>query len=491
MAKFRTRLLLSILILTVFINLSYLIFLFRLAAPPLLSGLSITALAIVGVILISFFLSRGVTRPVSALIKAIQAISRRDFNQHVKVRAYSEINQLIYNFNHMAGQLKAFNQEVKKRNHDLERIARDRTNELGYIYKIGREVSSTLELSEVLDTIIKSTSEVLNLKTCVIVLVDELAGDSLKVARAQGINLKRIEKQTVEKGHGISGRAWANKEALLVRDLGQDERFLNRRKERYYTGSLISVPLEAKGKIIGVINANNKLNGKAFGEGDLLLLKEIATESAIAIENALLYKSLKQVYLHTIGALASALDAKDHYTRSHSENVTNYAVAIAEEAKLPSAQIEIIRQACRLHDLGKIGIHDYILSKSGKLTPEEWKEVKMHSLRGAQILQPIGFLKEVAELIRQHHERFDGKGYPYNLRGRDIQLGARIMTVADAFDAMTSERPYRKALTLSQAIAELKNFSGTQFDPDVIKIFLQVLETRRALFKDLRRTKKN
>lgn len=490
MAKFRTRLLFSILILIVFINLSYLIFLFRLAASPLVSGLSITALAIIAVFPISFFLSRGLTRAVNALIKATQAISKRDFNQYVKVRTYSEIDQLIYNFNHMAQQLKAFNQEARKRNQDLERIAKDRTKELGYIYKIGREVSSTLELSEVLDMIIKSTTEVLNLKTCVILLVDELAGDSLKVAHVQGMNLKRIEKQVVEKGHGISGWVWRNKEALLVKDLSQDGRFLNRRNERYYTGSLISVPLEAKGRIIGVINANNKQSGEVFGEGDLLLLKEIATESAIAIENALLYKSLKQVYVHTIGALASALDAKDHYTRSHSENVTNYAVAIAEEAKLPSAQIEIIRQACQLHDLGKIGIHDYILSKSGKLTPEEWKEVKMHSLRGAQILQPISFLSEVAELIRQHHERFDGKGYPYNISGEDILLGSRIMTVADAFDAMTSERPYREALTLPQAIAELKSCSGTQFDPGIVKIFLQVLETRRTLFKHLRRTTK-
>ena len=105
-------------------------------------------------------------------------------------------------------------------------------------------------------------------------------------------------------------------------------------------------------------------------------------------------------------------------------------------------------------------------------------------------MQPISFLSEVAELVRQHHERFDGKGYPHNISGEDILLGARIMTVADAFDAMTSERPYREALTFSQAIAELKSCSDTQFDPGIVKVFLQVLETRRALFKDLRRTTK-
>ncbi|MBU3933616.1 MAG: HD domain-containing protein, partial [Candidatus Omnitrophica bacterium] len=284
-------------------------------------------------------------------------------------------------------------------------------------------------------------------------------------------------------GQGISGWAWKNKEALLIKDIGQDSRFIGRKKERYYAGSLICVPLEAKGKIIGVINGNNKTNGESFKQGDLLLLREIAAESAIAIENALLYKNLKEIYVHTISALASALEAKDRYMRSHSENVTTCAVAIAEELGLSASQIEVIQQACQLHDLGKIGIHDYILNKKGKLSPEEWDEVKLHSLRGAQILQPIGFLGEVAELVKEHHERFDGKGYPHSLAGRDIRLGARIMSVADAFDAMVSERPYRKALSLPQAMAELKANSGTQFDPDIINVFLKVLQTRPDLAK--------
>lgn len=497
MRRFRTRLVFAILLLVLFVSLSYLILLQQISSHilqkqisidklhsiVLISGLAITGLAIMVAVLISFFLVRGITRPINGLVKATQAISQRDFNQHLNTTSVSEMEKLVYNFNYMSQQLKIFNQQVKRRSFNLEEIAREKTKELSYIYRIGREVSSTLELDEVLDTITRRTTEVLDLKVCTILLVDEIVANRLKVLRAQGINLKRIASQDLKPGEGISGWAWSNKEALLIKDIDQDDRFIGRKKEKYYTGSLISVPLEAKSRIIGVINGNNKANGEPFKESDLLLLKEIAAESAIAVENALLYKSLKEVYLHTISALARALETKDRYTRSHSENVTRYAAAIAQELGLSAAQIEVIRQACQLHDLGKIGIHDYILTKSGKLTAEEWDEIKLHSLRGAQILQPIGFLNEVAELVRQHHERYDGKGYPAKLYGQDIQLGARIMTVADAFDAMVSERPYRKALTLSQAIAELKANSGTQFDPGIVKIFLKVLEEKPNLVK--------
>lgn len=188
------------------------------------------------------------------------------------------------------------------------------------------------------------------------------------------------------------------------------------------------------------------------------------------------HKELQEVYMRTITALASAVDAKDHYTRSHSEHVTKYAVAIAKEMRLAPSEIELIREACQLHDLGKIGIHDYILTKPGKLTPEEWDEIRLHSLRGAEILKPLTFLNGVIELIRQHHERYDGKGYPYGYKGKKIELGARIIAAADAYDAMISERPYRKAYSKEGAIKELKRNSGTQFDPKVIKAFLKVLK---------------
>jgi putative nucleotidyltransferase with HDIG domain len=191
---------------------------------------------------------------------------------------------------------------------------------------------------------------------------------------------------------------------------------------------------------------------------------------------ARLYEDLRNTYMRTIKVLAQAIDARDHYTHSHSENVAKYAVVIAEEMGLSVKDTEVLRDACELHDLGKIGIEDRILSKPSSLTPEEFQEIKRHPVTGAQILEPLAFLGGVIDLVRQHHEHYNGSGYPEGLRGEEILLGARIIHVADAYEAMTSARSYRKIpLSREDAIAEIKKNSGTQFDPRVVDAFLKVV----------------
>jgi putative nucleotidyltransferase with HDIG domain len=190
-----------------------------------------------------------------------------------------------------------------------------------------------------------------------------------------------------------------------------------------------------------------------------------------------LYEDLRTTYMRTIKALAQAIDARDHYTHSHSENVAKIAVAIAEEMKISIKEIEIIREACELHDLGKIGVGDSILTKPDSLTPEEWAQIKRHPITGAQILEPLTFLNDVIELVRQHHEHYDGSGYPEGRKGEDIVLGARIINLADAYEAMRSARSYRKEpFTKEEAILEIKNNSGKQFDPKVVEAFLKVVD---------------
>jgi putative nucleotidyltransferase with HDIG domain len=190
-----------------------------------------------------------------------------------------------------------------------------------------------------------------------------------------------------------------------------------------------------------------------------------------------LYEDLRDTYMRTIKALAQAIDARDHYTHSHSENVNRYANIIASQMNLDTSKIEELTDACQLHDLGKIGIHDYILTKPGELTPEEFEEVKLHALKGAQILEPLTFLEGVIRIVKQHHERYDGKGYPLGLKRDQIDIGARIMAVADAYDAMTSARPYRtQPLTKEEATEEIKKESRKQFDPEVVDVFLEVVD---------------
>jgi putative nucleotidyltransferase with HDIG domain len=190
-----------------------------------------------------------------------------------------------------------------------------------------------------------------------------------------------------------------------------------------------------------------------------------------------LYEDLRSTYMRTIKVLAQAIDARDHYTHSHSENVTKYATTIAEEMGLSAHEVETIREACELHDLGKIGIEDSILSKPSSLTPQEWEQIKRHPVIGSQILEPLTFLSEAIDLIRQHHEHYDGSGYPEGRRGEDILLGARIIHLADAYESMRSARSYRNVpLSKEEAIAEIQRNSGRQFDPKVVEVFLRVVD---------------
>jgi putative nucleotidyltransferase with HDIG domain len=181
--------------------------------------------------------------------------------------------------------------------------------------------------------------------------------------------------------------------------------------------------------------------------------------------------------MRTIKALAQTIDARDHYTHSHSENVARYAVAIAEEMNFSTNDIETIREACELHDIGKIGIGDTILSKPAELSPDERDLIKLHPETAVKILEPLNFLGAVIDLVRQHHEHYDGSGYPGGRKGEDIAIGARVIHLADAYDAMISARSYRKIpLTKEEAIYEIKKNNGTQFDPKVVDAFLKIVD---------------
>ena len=364
--------------------------------------------------------------------------------------------------------------ELEQQNIKLEKKVKERTEELSILYSVGLDILSTLKLDEVLQIIVDRVCAVLELEICSVLLVDKEPG-SLKIRFVRGLE-NEIKNTKIKFGEPISGWVAEHKEPVLVADIETDLRFRKRNQEKYYTHSFISVPLVIRGEVIGVINVNNKRSRLPFTENDFRFIRGIANEAAIAVENAQLYASLEDTYLRTVMALASAIDAKDHYTKTHSEHVTKFATAMAREMGLCEKEIKEIEQACQLHDLGKIGIQDSILNKPGQLTPEEWDEIKLHSLKSAEILRPLSFLGGVIELVEQHHERYDGKGYPFGIKGENIKVGARIIAVADSFDAMTTDRPYRRAFTDEEAIKELKNCSGTQFDPKVVEAFLKVLE---------------
>jgi putative nucleotidyltransferase with HDIG domain len=208
------------------------------------------------------------------------------------------------------------------------------------------------------------------------------------------------------------------------------------------------------------------------------LLTTLSNQAIVAIENASLYESVKRNYFSTIQSLVNALEASDIYTRGHSERVKLLALELGRFIGLDFKELELLEHAAILHDIGKIGIESFILQKQGKLTPKEYSLIKSHPLIGEEILGPIDTLEGVRQTILQHHERYDGKGYPYGLHAEELSFKARILSVADSFDAMMSARPYRKALSLYDIKEELIVHAGTQFDPYVVESFIEMLNLK-------------
>lgn len=238
---------------------------------------------------------------------------------------------------------------------------------------------------------------------------------------------------------------------------------------------LISQPLIAKGHIIGVMNIVRRGNAEPCSQGTLRSIEMTAAQAAVAIETSRLYHDLNRSYMDTVSALANAIEFRDPYTRGHTDRVKVLARAIAQRMGWGVEQLFDLWMGCTLHDIGKIGVPDSILNKPGPLTSQEMNWMRRHTEFGVKMIENVPFLKPAVPYVYYHHERYDGSGYPTGLMGMDIPIEGRILAVVDAFDAVTSDRPYRKGRTLDEARRELETCSGTQFDPTVVDVFLHVL----------------
>jgi putative nucleotidyltransferase with HDIG domain len=260
------------------------------------------------------------------------------------------------------------------------------------------------------------------------------------------------------------------KNPLLINDLASDKTFAWMGE---HAKQLLAVPLQRQEQVLGCLFALNKETGD-FDSVDSKLLNSIANESAIYLENAMLFDDVHGLMMGLLHSLTSAVDAKDAYTCGHSERVALLSRHLSQEIGLSEHQVERVYMAGLLHDVGKIGVPEAVLQKPGKLTVEEFEQMKKHPEIGARILQDIKQIKDIIPGVMYHHERFDGKGYPSGLAGETIPIMGRILCLADCFDAMTSNRTYRKALPLEVALIEIRRCSGTQFDPRLAEAFLKI-----------------
>ncbi|MEW6619537.1 MAG: HD-GYP domain-containing protein [bacterium] len=350
-----------------------------------------------------------------------------------------------------------------------------RVYNLESLIEVSQIVTSTLQIKELLPLIMELTTKLMKAEASSLMLIED-EHFVFEVAIGEKKNeLKKIKLPITE---GVAGWVVKNKQPLSIKDVSQDTRFYRKIDEeiKFVTKSLLCVPLLIKDRVIGVVEAINKIGDEGFSTADLELLQAMANQEGIAIENAKLYEDLKELFFNSIKALVTTIEAKDPYTRGHSERVMQYSQAITMKLNLNENEKETIRLAGLLHDIGKIGINESIIKKPGRLTEEEFAEVKRHPGIGKEIIKPIKQLDAIIPGVFQHHERYDGKGYPSGVKDVEISLMGRILAIADTFDAMTSDRPYRQGLPHQQALDELKEQAGFQFDPDVVKAFLQAYE---------------
>ncbi|GMT48033.1 MAG: phosphohydrolase [bacterium] len=345
--------------------------------------------------------------------------------------------------------------------------------QLKTLIELASLINSSFDQGEIRKRAIEATTRVLNAEAASLLLLNETSGE-LYFDVATGEKGGRVKQIRLKKGIGIAGWVAEHGAPLIIDDAQSDPRFFKTADKfsGFVTRNIICVPLKTKDRIIGVLEGINKKDGR-FDKSDLELTETLSNYIAVAIENARLYSELKGTFYATAETLTETIELRDPCTGGHTKRVKNYSMIIGRYLGLSKEELENLELAAILHDIGKIGIRDDILLKKGKLSEEEMLKMKMHSIYGAELLQGIKQLKEILPVIRNHHERFDGTGYPDGLKGDEISLLARILSVADSFDAMTTHRPYKKTISIEAALIQLKQCVGTQFDQKVVEAFLQ------------------
>jgi HD-GYP domain-containing protein (c-di-GMP phosphodiesterase class II) len=340
----------------------------------------------------------------------------------------------------------------------LYQSIRPRAIALSTIHTVRRLISSSLDLDELLPRIARLSLQVLRARRCVISLFDKKSKQLIPKA------IIDLSKRRQAKFH-ISSQAKRIENKVM------------RTGNILLKNSYLSVPLIDE-EPIGIITVFHKITKKAFDNYDREILTALSEQAVGAIKNAQLYKEQENMLLGTVKSLSTLLRVKSAYPYAHSKAFVTISLRIAKELKLSKEDLRDLRYAAMLHDAGKIGIPDEILKKPAHLTGKEFRIVKEQPKKSAMILSPLERLKPAMSIILHHHEKFDGTGYPDRLKGEKIPLGARIMAVADSFEAIISRRPYRKSISISEAIKEIKRHSGTQFDPLVIKAFLKLVKSK-------------
>ena len=393
------------------------------------------------------------------------------------VLGHDKVKELADNNNEVALIARTFAEVTSHLEENVKSLESAKKTLHSVLSKVGQGISSMENIDTFLNLILETVTEAFSARVGVLLLVNEERRE-LYAKSVYGVQNVSIEHFRLPIDEGIFNPLFQLKKSLLVPRGELSEKDSPRPENSLIFYPLVCAPLVLHEKVMGILSVSGRKTDEQFKEEDVTLLSNIAMQTAVAIENSVLNKSAEKIYFETISALALAVEAKDSYSRGHLDRVSEYAVRIAKKFNLDEEAIQILRDGARLHDLGKIGISDEVLRKSSQLNAGEWEMMRRHTEIGEGIIKPIKSLKKLCDVIRHHHEKLDGSGYPDGLKGEEISLLARILSVADIFDALTTDRPYRKAFSFDEAKNELIRMKG-KLDSKVVDAFLETLEEQK------------
>jgi len=357
--------------------------------------------------------------------------------------------------------------EANRKFEEVSQQLNKKIKELNILYSITDMMNSIKDIEELFDKLVELACEIVNSRKAYFMVFDRDSGE-IEIKSARGLGQEIAQKTRFTLPANIMDEVVNIAQPLLIEN---PEKYP---LPSFLTGkSVVSVPLSIKDRPFGILNVIDKLDDTPFSQEEVFLLHTLVQKAALNIENSFLYERIFQNIGETLRVLVQVLEAKDPYTKAHSQRVTELSLGIADELRCSQEDKDTIKFAGYLHDIGKVGVRDSILMKPGRLTPEEYEIIKTHPIIGEKILLPLGLLPQERTLIRHHHERWDGKGYPDGLAGDQIPYLVLVLAVADVYDAITSDRPYRSAKSSAEALRELEAESGTHFNKDIVKAFNQ------------------
>lgn len=334
----------------------------------------------------------------------------------------------------------------------------------------------TLDLNTLLNKIIAAAAELTRSEAASILLYD-IDEEELYFKASTHLKAPMLDELRVPLDASIAGEIVKTADSIIVHDAQNDKRHHKGtgKSSSFLTKNLLGVPMMIKGQVIGVLEVLNKIN-KNFSDGDQELLFALGAQAAVAIDNVRLFEKLQRSYESTLLGWAKVLELRDYETKGHTLRVTELALRLAQEMGLEGEELVIMRRGAILHDIGKVAIPDHILRKPGKLSGEERATMNLHPAYAKEMIETIEFLEPSIDIPYCHHEQWDGSGYPRGLKGEEIPLFARIFCIADFWDALTSDRPYRKGVDPEIVKEMIRERNGTHFEPRIVRVFLHMID---------------